>query len=445
MQKRDNGKQGGGPGGGSAPPASRRGRPFGSVANNPSTSGEAAADAVAPPTLLGPSLQVHSAFAEQNNKRIVLSLQSGLKSELTWALNTLTLLSFKEKDDIRKDATPLAKIPGLLDALLQVIDDWRDISLPKVIVKAHNVILRSDDPVPHPSSGSGISNKEASAQNAMTKSRSSGRWFEKDGLFNLDEEGHSEKQLYAVAASNIIRNFSFMPDNVVIMAQHRRCLETLFQCMEDYATEDEELVTNALEAIVNLAHLLDLRIFSSSKPSFLTMTENRAVLAIKGLLDSAVQAWHCAAAELISRLIINSDNEPFLLPFAAQIYTRLVDLLSFPTTDAQAAAVGVLYNLTEINSDCRQKLATERWAIDRLLKVIKAPHPVPEICRKAALVLESLVSEPQNKTLLLGYEHAFTEMLFGEPKYSDIFARILYELTSRPSNKITTARGIWGM
>lgn len=60
-------------------------------------------------------------FTEQNNKRIVLALQSGLKSELTWALNTLTLLSFKEKDEVRKDATPLAKIPGLLDALLQVV------------------------------------------------------------------------------------------------------------------------------------------------------------------------------------------------------------------------------------------------------------------------------------------------------------------------------------
>lgn len=59
-------------------------------------------------------------LAEQNNKRIVLALQSGLKSEITWALNTVTLLSFKEKDDMR-NATPLAKIPGLLDALLQIV------------------------------------------------------------------------------------------------------------------------------------------------------------------------------------------------------------------------------------------------------------------------------------------------------------------------------------
>lgn len=44
-----------------------------------------------------------------------------------------------------------------------------------------------------------------------------------------------------------------------------------------------------------------------------------------------------------------------------QIYTRLVDIISLPPTDAQAAAVGALYNLAEINMDCRLKLASERW------------------------------------------------------------------------------------
>lgn len=68
-----------------------------------------------------PSSPLVLQYIDQNNKRIVLALQSGLKSELIWALNTLTLLSFKEKDDVRRDAVPLAKIPGLLDALLQVV------------------------------------------------------------------------------------------------------------------------------------------------------------------------------------------------------------------------------------------------------------------------------------------------------------------------------------
>ncbi|KAK4478137.1 hypothetical protein RD792_017416 [Penstemon davidsonii] len=424
-------------------------------------------------------LSSSTALPEQNNKRIVLALQSGLKSELTWALNALTLLSFKEKDEVRKDATPLAKIPGLLDALLQVVDDWRDIALPRVLTKAPRVrslgansavtgfgngyeTLNSGDSIPHPSAGSGSSNKDVSAQKFTSKPRPSGWWFEEDGLFNLDEEGRAEKQLCAVAASNIIRNFSFMPDNEIAMGQNRHCLETMFQCLEDYVTElgvvfpyaivyclnvteDEELVTNALETIMNLGPLLDIRIFSSSKPSYIKMTEKRAVQAIMGMLGSAVKAWHCAAAELLGRLILNPDNEPFLLPFAPQIYKRLVDLMSFPAGDAQAAAIGALYNLAEVNMDCRLKLASERWAVDRLLKVIKTPHPVPEVCRKAALILENLVLEPQNKPLLLAYENAFAEMLFSDTRYTDTFARILYELTSRPSNKVASARGIWGM
>ncbi|GAB4851017.1 hypothetical protein Ancab_030313 [Ancistrocladus abbreviatus] len=462
MQKREQGKQGGAAGG-SGTPAPKRGRPFGSGSNSSAAAAAAAsADAAAPSTLLGPTFQVYSSFADQNHKRIVLALQSGLKSELTWALNTLSLLSFKEKDEVRKDATPLAKIPGLLDALLQVIDDWRDVALPKELMKTRRVrllgvnsavtgfgnefeALSSNGHLAQSSVGSGSSVADALAQKSMAKRRPREWWYDEDGLFNLDEEARAEKQLCAVAASNIIRNFSFMSENEVIMAQHRHCLETVFQCMEDHNTEDEELVTNALETVVNLAPLLDLRIFSSSKPSYIDITEKRAVQAIMGMLDSSVKAWHCAAAELLGRLIINPDNEPFLLSFAPLIYKRLVDLLSLPAVDAQAAAVGALYNLAEVNMDCRLKLASERWAVDRLLKVIKSPHPVPEICRKAAMILESLVSEPQNRVHLLAYENAFAEILFSEGKYADSFARILYELTSRPNNKVGMARGIWGM
>lgn len=61
------------------------------------------------------------------------------------------------------------------------------------------------------------------------------------------------------------------------------------------------------------------------------------------------------------------------------------------------------------------------------------------------MILESLVSEPQNRALLLAYENAFAEILFTDARYSDTFARILYELTSRPNNKVAAARGVWGM
>ncbi|VAI46438.1 unnamed protein product [Triticum turgidum subsp. durum] len=447
------------------------------------------------------STQVINFCTDHNNKRIVLALQSGLKSEILWALNALTVLSFKEKDDLRRDTTPLAKVPGLLDALLQVvddvklvellhheavrlgggggddgdflqierrrpsdfdsakdeacgsgaaaesqgddrkmlaeavqIDDWRDIAIPRDHTKPPRVRTLG---VNTTISGFGLENvgkvysdsttyviidlinilsthlvfmicatylyslkygnfsppndQSKIEGSTITKKRSAGFLFDEDGLFNIDDEGRTERQQCAVAASNIIRNFSFMPENETIMVQHRHCLETIFQCLEDQ---------NA--------------------------------------------AWHCAAAELIGRLIINPDNESFLVPVISQIYRRLVDLLSVPAFDAQAAAVSALYNVSEVNMDCRLKLASERWAVDRLLKIVKAPHPVSEVCRKAAVILESLVSEPQNRMHLLVHENNFAEILTSEGKYSDTFARILYELTARPSNKVTSGQAIWG-
>jgi hypothetical protein len=70
-----------------------------------------------------------------------MALQSGLKGELSWAINALTVLSFKEKDDARKDAPPLAKVPGLLDALLHVVNLLAELSLLVVMLLVGVVVV----------------------------------------------------------------------------------------------------------------------------------------------------------------------------------------------------------------------------------------------------------------------------------------------------------------
>lgn len=71
---------------------------------------------------------------------------------------------------------------------------------------------------------------------AEKQNKSSEWWWDEEGVFNLDELGRLERQQAAVAASNIVRNFSFMPENESYMAQHRNCLETLIQCIQDHLT-----------------------------------------------------------------------------------------------------------------------------------------------------------------------------------------------------------------
>ncbi|KAI4368383.1 hypothetical protein MLD38_016945 [Melastoma candidum] len=259
MQKREQGKPGGGSSlcVGKVLYCRRCGRP-----------------SVAPwPVIASPQF-LRWSVGDQNNKRLVFALQSGMKSELNWALNTLTLLSFNEKEDLRKDATPLAKIPCLLDALLQVGENIGSAAPVTGLGNEYDMLV-SNGPVSNV--GQNTSPSLSEAQKNGTKSGASLWWLEEDGLFNLDDEGRAEKQ----------------------------------------------------------------------------------------------------------------------------IHKRLVDLISIPAYDAQAAAIGALDNLAELNVDCRLKLTHERWAIDRLLNVIKTPHPVPEICRKAAIILKA--SSQNHRTGLYCY------------------------------------------
>ncbi|KAG0565612.1 hypothetical protein KC19_7G001200 [Ceratodon purpureus] len=465
-----------GPAGAGGGSGQKRGRPAAGNAGNANNAGHHPESASAgassvhqsglPGPNLGPALQVSPNFAEQHSKRIVMALQSGLKGELAWAINALTLLSFKEKDDTRKDAMPLAKVPGLLDSLLHVISEWRDIAHERVFAKLSRPRLLGAD---QPYTGFGLEYEIASSDDALLHIRAAGEkntqgedgpdaaeakegWcWDEEGLFNLDEIGRHEKQLCAVAVSNVLRNLSFMPENEASMAQHRRCLETLITVLEDHETEDEELVTNSIETLLNLAPFLCFKIFAnngSSKGSNTgsTISEKRVIDAIMMMLSSPVVPWHCSAAELLGRLVVNPDNEPSLLPFVSQIFTRLVELLSTDASgDALAAAVAALHNFAEINTDCRLRLASERWAVGRLLRVVGSGREHPqEICRKAALTLESLASEPQNRAVMLSFESPIAELAVVDQRMSDVFARILWELSSGISSKMGSLRGVWG-
>ncbi|GKA03900.1 armadillo repeat-containing protein LFR [Tanacetum coccineum] len=74
---------------------------------------------------------------------------------------------------------------------------------------------------------------DVSVQKEAAKSHPSEWWHAEDGLFNLDE-GWAERQQCVIAASNILQNFSFIPENEVIRGHHRHCLKIICECMEDH-------------------------------------------------------------------------------------------------------------------------------------------------------------------------------------------------------------------
>ncbi|THG16075.1 hypothetical protein TEA_005610 [Camellia sinensis var. sinensis] len=94
--------------------------------------------------------------------------------------------------------------------------------------------------------------------------------------------------------------------------------------------ESDEDDRSPFSSHVDVEELLVPKIEGEEPPlfeNFLTgicqTREKHAVQAIIGMLKSSVKAWIFGAAKLIGRLIINPDNEPFILPFGPQFQLNL--------------------------------------------------------------------------------------------------------------------------
>eukprot|EP00850_Spirogloea_muscicola_P013237 SM000088S23778 [mRNA] locus=s88:467286:469266:- [translate_table: standard] len=187
--------------------------------------------------------------------------------------------------------------------------------------------------------------------------------WQEAGLFNVDEEEHASRLQAAVnlelrfrglvASSNILRNLSFVPSNHASLIAESKFLECLLEILEAHQTayvakskniylkftaasgppslkpelvsvrdaEDDELVTNAIEIIANIAYLVNLRPQLSEDAHSSSSLNDRLLECLKMMLEAEPRVWHVAAAEALSLLASNGNNEPVL--------PSLVSLVSF--------------------------------------------------------------------------------------------------------------------
>ena len=61
-------------------------------------------------------------------------------------------------------------------------------------------------------------------------------WWTEEGLFNVNEEERGEKHQCAVAASNVLRNFSFLPENEQQMLRHSQLVDSLVRYVAAFST-----------------------------------------------------------------------------------------------------------------------------------------------------------------------------------------------------------------
>ncbi|CAI7786672.1 unnamed protein product, partial [Closterium sp. NIES-54] len=219
-------------------------------------------------------------------------------------------------------------------------------------------------------------------------------WWAEQALFNHSSSSTSstgggrdgggissagERLQCAVAASTVLRNLSFLPHCASAMAALPACVAMLVGAMEAFQSEDEEVVSNAVDTFANIAAAIDLSSYPAHTPPLLSsalpptlsaaaaappasltrsaaahpggdtgpqgfavgapgsgadagadaaaggegcrgvMSVERVLAALAALLQGPVVAWQAAAAEAWGRLLLCRDNDLLLLPAAAPL------------------------------------------------------------------------------------------------------------------------------
>eukprot|EP00850_Spirogloea_muscicola_P020214 SM000209S06393 [mRNA] locus=s209:169036:171609:- [translate_table: standard] len=267
--------------------------------------------------------------------------------------------------------------------------------------------------------------------------------WQEAGLFNVDEEEHASRLQAAVASSNILRNLSFVPSNHASLIAESKFLECLLEILEAHQTEDDELVTNAIEIIANIAYLVNLRPQLSEDAHSSSSLNDRLLECLKMMLEAEPRVWHVAAAEALSLLASNGNNEPVLPSLVSLFSGRLVELLAAQAPESSAAAAVTLCTFSGVNADCRILLAQEPWLLQRLLGIIRAPHPFIDVCRKAALTLENIASEPRNRDIMLMHEQTLLDLALSNARVAESAARTLWKLSSDANARGGLVRNLW--
>ncbi|CAI7864609.1 unnamed protein product, partial [Closterium sp. NIES-53] len=261
-------------------------------------------------------------------------------------------------------------------------------------------------------------------------------WWAEQALFNHSSSSTSstgggrdgggissagERLQCAVAASTVLRNLSFLPHCASAMAALPACVAMLVGAMEAFQSEDEEVVSNAVDTFANIAAAIDLSSYPAHTPPLLSsalpptlsaaaaappasltrsaaahpggdtgpqgfavgapgsgadagadaaaggegcrgvMSVERVLAALAALLQGPVVAWQAAAAEAWGRLLLCRDNDLLLLPAAAplQVYRQVALLLASADPHVRATALSCVALAAHASPAAKYSLARQ--------------------------------------------------------------------------------------
>ncbi|KAK9829885.1 hypothetical protein WJX72_008463 [[Myrmecia] bisecta] len=289
---------------------------MGSVSKRPLSGGSAAPATKKKKS--GPTMTLKELEQQRKQQQQMRDLQVALRSRqppaVNWACNVLSVLAFQARPELR-----LAKHPGLLDAILEVL---------RYSLDPRPLHVRME-----------VSSRVSSSASTLPPGTPQGWWWEEDGLLS-SRPRDPDKLQWAVCVSNIVRNLAITPDNAPPLAEPvsvEVVLNSLDKCVHKPCPALNELAINLLDAMRQIGPSVCL--------SALNEAIARRLLCLLGsLMEYGLMPLRVriAAAGALIGLTQGQQNSTVLLSMAEArqppLLRHLVDLLSTPADAARQAA-----------------------------------------------------------------------------------------------------------
>ncbi|KAK4522712.1 hypothetical protein GAYE_PCTG14G0602 [Galdieria yellowstonensis] len=342
--------------------------------------------------------------------RLVLSLQSGLEDEISWALATINVLSFDPKLDflVRDYPMLLESLENILKEYLEDLNGGRIFGLHPDEEDARNsgpkvkMLLAADIDYSNMTSRTNILNPSLQQYG---------------DLFCTRDPVNVKREWNAKCVANALRNLSFIERNHSSFAKNISLLRT---CMSIILSSDmsSQIVYDLLDTLKNVA---------------VEVVLNEDTLF---LLDSAISMlyeWEeCTdvtrilkAAELIARLCFNPDNESALSKRFDEILGLLVGFLSSENQDLRLVAVGAICNASAFDWNARVAIAKTPSVVYYLMQCLSDPQIAP----LSAITIANLAEAPSNRAILMRYENELVHVAMSNSTASELVACALKELS----------------
>eukprot|EP00002_Diphylleia_rotans_P033566 TRINITY_DN7147_c0_g1_i1.p1 TRINITY_DN7147_c0_g1~~TRINITY_DN7147_c0_g1_i1.p1 ORF type:complete len:593 (+),score=96.12 TRINITY_DN7147_c0_g1_i1:62-1840(+) len=323
-------------------------------------------------------------------RRIICSLDSGIRTEIIWAIGTLSQIS---ADNIRP--LNLRRTEGLLDALVR-----------QVSVCLHSI----------PQENSSQTTNFCAAERVKRSEQ----------VLNLIKQETSDWEEKMERITSIIRNLSFARENEDYMAHN----PGLIQCLNDLCGSHEYIstlvVNNVLVTLSNIGGHIHLE--SAHARSLVT--------SICFYLDSQEKQQQLLALDMLAKCIVHQHNKATMSAMPDKFFSRLIELVCDSNIEVQRYAIFLLYVMSSFDDTVKVKILEQRNSMRRLLGML---YNVNEE-ERTALLLRNLSTSAQNRHHFLRHENFFIQVAMSKLGVSDIIGDIVCNIQDHHSRSEPMAR-----